>query len=214
VKIKFLSGPRAGQTSHVPNSQEYQVMASAGLIEIVPMAARGSAEWLRDMKERSEALNPPVQPKVTWSVGKGDRNGRYFISAKCSNPQCSEFFYDGAPNSADKLTFVHSCSGTAPERIPVEVSDQYRKLFKLPALGAELPADEAAFHYAARPQPSRPVDLYAPQKNEQGDIVGPPILGGHPVDPKHSNYGIGNFQPSPGDGQKADLSKLSPVFKK
>jgi hypothetical protein len=72
----------------------------------------------------------------------------------------------------------------------------------------------AAYHYAARPQKSLPVDLHGPQKNEHGVIVGPPIIGGHPVNPKHNNYGRENFQPTPGDGQKADLSKLSPVFKK
>jgi hypothetical protein len=203
MKIKFLSGPRAGQTEHVPNSQEYQVMASAGLIEIVPMAARGSAEWLRDMKERSAALNPQVQSTVTWSVGKGDRNGRYFISAKCSAPQCSGegFFFDGAPNAADKLTFIHSCSGTAPEKVPAAVVEKYRKLHFVPST---LGADEASYHFAARPQPSQVVDL--------SHLKGP--LPGIAADPRHDNYGISNYAPNPGDGKKMDLSAVNPVFQK
>jgi hypothetical protein len=180
MKIKFLSGPRAGQTTHVPNSQEYQVMASAGLIEIVPMAARGTAEWLRDMKERSEAFNPPVTVTVAWSVAKGDRNGRYFIAGKCSNPQCSELFYDGAPAAADKLTFIHSCSGTAPEKVPVAAVEKYRKLHFVPST---LGADEASYHFAARPQPSQVVDL--------SHLKGP--QNGLTADPRHDNYGIGNY---------------------
>jgi hypothetical protein len=58
-----------------------------------------------------------------------------------------------------------------------------------------------------------PVDLYAPQKIN-GVVVGPPVLFDHPVNAKHNNYGHENFQPNPGDGQKADLSTLSPAFKR
>lgn len=36
MKIKFLSGPRTGQIDHAPNTQEMQLLAKAGLIEIIP----------------------------------------------------------------------------------------------------------------------------------------------------------------------------------
>ena len=36
MKIKFLTGPRAGELSHAPNSQQSQLLAAAGIIEIIP----------------------------------------------------------------------------------------------------------------------------------------------------------------------------------
>jgi hypothetical protein len=236
MKIKFLSGPRAGQTEHVPNSQEYQVMASAGLIEIVPMAARGSAEWLHDMKERSEALNPPAQSKVTWTVKKGMLTERWAVLASCSRPNCSAFYFDGDPGqiiekkgieegffgqkvsrtngSIENQSFIHSCSGTAPEKIPASICAEYRSKKKSENI-ATLGADEAHFYKNCQPSKGdgERVDLYAPQ-TINGVVVGPPVLFDHPINSKHNNYGWENALPSRGDGQPADLSAVNPVFKK
>jgi hypothetical protein len=46
MKIRFLSGPRTGQIDHSPNSQEMQLLAKAGIIEIIPY---------RDFRERLAA---------------------------------------------------------------------------------------------------------------------------------------------------------------
>jgi hypothetical protein len=170
------------------------------------------AERLCSEEAERARLNPLPPATVAWAVVKGAISERYQISAKCSRANCTSVLYDAPPSaSLESLTFCHSCGGSAPEKIPAAVAAQYRNLFKLPA---EMTADLSSYFYAARPQPSQPVDLHGPQKNEQGVVVGPPIIGSHPVNAKHNNYGRENYQPTPGDGQKADLSNLSPVFKK
>jgi hypothetical protein len=60
MKIIYKTGPRAGQVDHVPNSQEFQVLASAGLIEIVPY---------KTYQERLAAEMPKATaPVVGWGV--------------------------------------------------------------------------------------------------------------------------------------------------
>jgi hypothetical protein len=170
------------------------------------------AERLSSEEAERARLNPVPPAKVVWTVVKGAVSERYHISAKCSRANCTSVLYDAPPSSSlEQLQFLHSCGGSAPEHIPAAVAAQYRNLFT-PA--TEMTADVAAYHYAARPQKSLPVDLHGPQKNEHGVIVGPPIIGGHPVSPKHNNYGRENYQPTPGDGQKMDLTSSNPVFKK
>jgi len=77
MKIRFLSGPRAGQTDHAPHSQQTQLLAQAGIIEIIPMPPRGSSGWLERMAEeqRLRPSNPQdtvpinVWPPI-WECGK------------------------------------------------------------------------------------------------------------------------------------------------
>jgi hypothetical protein len=195
---------------------------------------KSSAERLAAREAERARLNPVPPATVVWAVKKGMLTERWAITASCSRPNCSAFYFDSDPGqiteqqgvdegffgqkvsrkngSIENQNFIHSCSGTAPEKVPTNICDQYRKLFKQPALvGTDM------VNYYANCQPSKgdgePVDLYAPQ-TINGVVVGPPILNEHPVHPKHNNYGHENFQPTPGDGQPADLSKLSPVFKK
>jgi hypothetical protein len=62
VKIKYLTGPKSGQIDHVPNSQEFQVLASAGIIEIVPY---------KDFRERlaaEMAATPTLVKTVSWGI--------------------------------------------------------------------------------------------------------------------------------------------------
>jgi hypothetical protein len=61
MKIKFLSGPRTGQTDHAPNTQETQLLAKAGIIEIIPY---------RDYRDRlaDEISAATVQPVVEWGT--------------------------------------------------------------------------------------------------------------------------------------------------
>jgi len=167
MKIKFLSGPRAGQTEHVPNSQQYQVMVSAGLIEIVEMPATHSAGWLAERIEQSRAAEPKLAPvKVLWSVVKGAITDRWAIRAKCSRPNCSEFFFDGDPGkiieqkgsgdfgslkftrknvSIENQCFIHSCSGTAPEKVPAGICAEYRAK-KQTENGTVMGADEVNYY--------------------------------------------------------------------
>ncbi len=121
--------------------------------------------------------------------------------------------YDAPPSSSlESLTFCHSCGGTAPEKIPAAVAAQYRNLFKLPA---EVSLDLVNYYHNCQKSKGdgEPVDLYAPQ-TINGVVVGPPALSDHVVNPKYNNYGRENFQPTPGDGQKMDLTPSNPVFKK
>jgi hypothetical protein len=224
MKIKFLSGPRAGQTSHVPNSQEYQVMASAGLIEIVPMAPRGTSQWLEDMKERSAAFAEPQRAaQVSWLVAKGSLTERYAITARCSRANCSSFFFDGDPDTwrdghylLEHLEFVHSCGGAAPVQVPASICKEYRGVKSTMENGGTISADVANYHRNCQKNKGdgERVDVFN-ARNEDGFVL-PPIVGPRTgaADPRHNNYGSGNLQPSPGDGQSADLSKLSPVFSK
>jgi hypothetical protein len=167
MKIKFLSGPRAGQTEHVPNSQQYQVMVSAGLIEIVEMPAAHSAGWLAERIEQSRAAEPKLAPvKVLWSVVKGAITDRWAIRAKCSRPNCSDFFFDGDPGkiaaqqssellnglkvthkhvTVENQQFIHSCSGTAPEKVPAGICAEYRAKKKAET-SIGMGADEANYY--------------------------------------------------------------------
>jgi hypothetical protein len=209
MKIKYLSGPKAGQTTHAPVNQNTQLLIDAGLIEVIPMAKRGTPEWLRDMKERSEALNPSVGATVQWSVAQGAVNSRYFISGKCSQPNCSTFNFDGAPDgfvvrqgttdwnvgakrhlALEDITFIHSCGCGQPEKVPASVAAQYRKLFKL---ATTLGKDESAYFHDARPQVSKPVD----PSTWQYPLTGP-LREGNEKD------ALQNFLPDPGDNQPLD----------
>ena len=150
MKVKFTSGPKQGTIEHLQPSIANTLVA-AGLAEIIPF--KNYVERLQEEEAVRQSSLPQVTSNVTWAVGKGERNGRYFISAQCSNSQCgSAFFFDGAPAAADKLIFTHSCSGTAPEKVPASIAEKYRKLHFVPAT---LGADEASYHFAARPQPSQ-----------------------------------------------------------
>jgi hypothetical protein len=154
VKIKFLSGPRQGEISHAPYSQEVQLLASAGLIEIIPY---------KDFRERLAESSPPpatLPAKVSWGV-KTDLNGRVVLCASCSRATCSSFRYDG-PDEAFKvpgklgqpatvfdpraLTFQHCC-GATPEKVPVDVLQYYGSTKR--GEQRELTKDEVAMHTTA-----------------------------------------------------------------
>ena len=214
--VKHLYGPKVGQQLRPdlpPGVEDIKPEIA------IPLIGGGFAEEIKykNYIERLASLSKmnqaaEIPPTVQWACVKGAISERYHISAKCSRANCTSVLYDAPPSpSLEALTFCHSCGGFAPEKIPAAVAAQYRNLFKVPS---EMTADLSSYFYAARPQPSQPVDLHGPQKNEQGVIVGPPIISSHPVNAKHNNYGRENFHPTPGDGQKMDLTPINPVFKK
>lgn len=174
---------------------------------------KSSAERLAAREAERTRLNPIPPATVTWACVKGMLSERYYIGAKCSRANCTALAYDAPPSAAlEAITFLHSCGGFAPEKIPAAICDQYRKLF---APLTEVGADVANyFHNCAKSKgDGERVDLYAPKKIN-GVVVGPPVLFDHPVNAKHNNYGWENARPNPGDGQKMDLTPSNPVFKK
>src|SRR5271155_4650140 len=106
AKIKFTSGPKSGLIEHV-RPQVAETLVAAGLAELIPY--KNYVERLQEEEAVRQSSLPQTAPTVKWSVGRGERNGRVFISAQCSSSACgSGFFFDGAPAAADTLTFIHS----------------------------------------------------------------------------------------------------------
>jgi hypothetical protein len=105
VKIKFLSGPRAGEVSHAPKSQETQLLIDAGLIEIVPE-------------------KKPVA-ETRWGLGTGANSQQIFILGTCSL-NCGTFRYTGPAAQAKGQKFFHQCGASGPVEIPDSVIEQYR----------------------------------------------------------------------------------------
>ncbi len=168
MKVQFVSGPKTGIIEHLQPSIAHVLIASGMAIEIK----------YTDFRERLRSENPTaftplaVQVTVQWSVAKSAISERFFISGKCSQPQCSTLAYDAPPTAdLESITFLHSCGCiTGPEKIPATVAAQYRKLFKpVTTLGR----DEAAYFKAAQPQKSLPVD----PKTYLYPIVGTPREG-------------------------------------
>jgi len=210
MKIKYtqfaLNPALRGTTAHLPLHRALALIDSGAAIE-VPMAPRGTAQWLQDMKERSAAANPPVYATVTWAVAQGAVNGRIYISAKCSQP-CTTFAFDGHPDSLvfpdtrqymslEHLVFTHSCGCGVhgPETIPAAICEQYRKLYKPRRVYGH---DEALAAKLAAPQKSELLD----RSKFAGPAAGEPLLEG--CEKEH----LLNYLPNPGDGQPVDMSKV------
>jgi hypothetical protein len=87
MKIKFLSGPRTGQTDHAPNTQETQLLAKAGIIEIIPY--KNAVERLN--YESSLLASAPVVTE--W--GTCEKNGSALVVKKVG----AETFYYDAPTA-------------------------------------------------------------------------------------------------------------------
>lgn len=189
MKIRFTNpnSTKYGREEHVENTIGKTLIA-LGEAEVVPY--KDFRERLRS--ENPTAFAPVAAATVQWSVSQGMVNGRYYVSAKCSQPQCTTLAYDAPPSAAlEAITFLHSCGCTSgPEKVPASVVAQYRKLFK-PA--TTLGRDEAAYFKDARPQPSLPVD----PKTYLFPIVGTPREG-------NEKEGLLNYAPNPGDGKPLD----------
>lgn len=204
MKVKYtdfcLNPALRGTTVHLPQHRAVALIDSGAAVE-VPMARRGTTEWLRDMKERSEAFNPtPLDhATVSWSITQGAMSQRYGITAKCSRSNCAQFCFTGRPDSLlpgtsyyiEHLEFIHSCGAGAPDRVPQAICDQYCKLFK-PA--ANLSNDEAAYYRAAAPQVSKPLNW----STFAGPTTGALVEGSEAQDKMQ-------FLPNPGDGQRVEL---------
>lgn len=92
MKIRFLSGPRAGQIDHAPLSQETDLLVKAGLIEVIPY---------KDFRDRlAETMPKPTTPLSTgWGVQHvtaSERQPRNVIIVKTA-PNGDVTFYDAPP---------------------------------------------------------------------------------------------------------------------
>ena len=104
MKIKYLSGPRIGQIDHAPNSQEMQLLAKAGIVQIVPY--RDFRDRLREEGQGgADAHN--VSPNFTkpgevqWSVKDKDESGfRTVVIIKVSGSE--KTYYSAPPTDAPK----------------------------------------------------------------------------------------------------------------
>jgi hypothetical protein len=187
MKIRFTNphSTKYGREEHVENTIGKTLIA-LGEAEVVPY---------KDFRERLRSENPtafaPVAATVQWSVSQGMINSRYYISAKCSQPQCTTLAYDAPPSAAlESITFLHSCGCAHAEKVPAQIAEQYRKQFK-PA--TTLGKDEARYYHDARPQVSKPVD----PSTWQYPLTGPLREG-------NEKEGLLNYAPNPGDGQPLD----------
>jgi hypothetical protein len=108
VKIRFLSGPKKGEVTHAPVTQQTQLLVDAGLVEVIP----------------PEPLAPAV---VSWGT-KFDSFGNPMLIGNCSRA-CGVHRFMGRPENAHKWPFQHSCGAPAPTPVPPEVVQQYRKLY-------------------------------------------------------------------------------------
>jgi hypothetical protein len=95
MRIKYLSGPKSGQFDHVPNSQEFQVLASAGLIEILPYK-----DFRERLKDEMAAMPKPVVT-VSWGVRHcmqpGNPRSVILIKTVNASGRCDETTYDAPP---------------------------------------------------------------------------------------------------------------------
>ena len=146
MKIRFLSGKRQGEISHAPYSQETKLMIDAGLIEEIPLPARGSAGWLKARMEQEKSA-APTPAHVSWGIHKGTQDNRITLEGKCSRPNCSIFRFEGKREFLSRHTFQHCC-GAYAEAVPLDVIKKYAEAKKSEEV--HYTADEAAlFRYSS-----------------------------------------------------------------
>jgi hypothetical protein len=105
--IRFLSGPKKGQTDHAPQGQETELLLKAGIIERVVA---------------------PVPPAVvSWGVNTGQVTQRVFIVASCSRENCTRTRFEGPVNLAAGVKHQHACGGGPPVPVPAEIVKTYAK---------------------------------------------------------------------------------------
>jgi len=131
--VKHLYGPKVGQQLRPdlpPGVEDLDPKVAVALI------GGGFAEEIKykNYHERLASLakmQPAQAPAVVrWNVGKDEISGRFGVVAKCSRSNCTVYRFNGSPDKCASLKFLHSCSAVAPEAIPQNVVDDYRKLFK------------------------------------------------------------------------------------
>jgi hypothetical protein len=181
MKIKFVSGPKTGTIEHLQPSIANVLIASGMAVEL---KYSSYVERLQEEERARQKSLPVQQADVTWGVAQGQITHRFYIFAKCSAPNCSQLIYDAPPTTElDKLTFNHSCGcSQTSERVPAATAEQFRKLWRAPLTVGK---DEAAYHFAARPEPSKQLSIEEVIGRELGEFVPEATLGAATVGYQH-----------------------------
>ncbi len=121
MRIKFLSGPRAGEVSHAERTQSTQLLIDAGLIEVVNDA-------------------PPAPPVPQWLVSIGMSGNAH---VRCNIGPRVEI-YDGAPQ------FTVAAFRKIGLDVPADIAAKYAARFTTPTtLGADGTAMAHAIRHGA-----------------------------------------------------------------
>lgn len=91
MKIIYKFGPRAGETAHVPRSQEIQVLLNAGIIEEVPLTDGERAEVVQSAGHTI----PPNFSTPVWSVETSPHTGTLLVARRFRNETT---LFDGPPD--------------------------------------------------------------------------------------------------------------------
>jgi hypothetical protein len=120
MKVQFLTGPRAGEITHVPRNATTQLLIDAGMVKELPETPA------------------PVVP--VWYIGTGVHSGRAHVRLQIGN---RAEIYDGPPQhlaaAFKKLGFD----------VPAHTVAQYTARFD-PQLGVGVGADQAEMFKAIR----------------------------------------------------------------
>ena len=121
MKVQFLTGPRAGEITHVPRNATTQLLIDAGMVKELPETPA------------------PVVP--VWFIGTGVHSGRAHVRLQIGN---RAEIYDGPPQhlaaAFKKLGFD----------VPEHTVAQYAARFEPSLVGAGVGADNAEMFKAIR----------------------------------------------------------------
>jgi hypothetical protein len=106
MRIKIISGPAAGQIRHAEKSQATQLLIDTGLAELVIEA-------------------PPAPPVVSWGIHRGFNTQRPVLVGRCNREVCGVVRFEGKPEHAGSVLFLHNHAGSPPEKPPVAVLNAY-----------------------------------------------------------------------------------------
>jgi hypothetical protein len=111
MQIIYKTGPKAGTTAHVPRSQEIQCLLDAGIIEEVPAP-------------------PPAPAVVSWGVQRDFNTQRPALVGRCNREVCGMVRFEGKPEDAGNVRFLHGHAGSPPEKAPAAVLNAYCEAVK------------------------------------------------------------------------------------
>lgn len=103
---------KAGTRAHVTRE------AAAALTSI------GMARVVRpdEITDAEKGIAPAV---VSWRVQRSLNSQRPAIVGRCSREVCGMVRFEGKPEFAGQTIFIHSHAGSTPEKVPVDVLNQY-----------------------------------------------------------------------------------------
>ncbi len=133
-----------GTKEHVARSLG-EVAVGYGQAELCPRPNYGTPEWAAERAADEKGIAPAV---VAWGIHRNLNTSRPSIVGRCSREVCGTLRFEGRPEDAHRVAFIHGHDGRPPEKIPVDVMNAYVAAVKENA--GELSPDEAlAIMYGA-----------------------------------------------------------------